>query len=280
MRSCLLLRWVLLWAMAWIAAPAMAQEPAAPLAASSTDSVARQQLQAVLQDPMFSHWQLRQDRELQDVKMSLDPLEFIDLYTQPAQDMVQRFFKWLFGNRSSSPQSSAPAGSWELWSFATILKTLGWVVAGICLLLLLWFVLSRWLGRRKSAVPVAITRQVLDKALDAGDALVASSDVWTSHAMTLAKEKNLRLAYRAMYLSLLSGLHSQGRIRYRAQQTNWFCVLSFQGHSEHKQSFTRLTSQFDDVWYGLQEPDPASLDDLRHRIDSLLRSQPERSPAA
>ena len=93
-------------------------------------------------------------------------------------------------------------------------------------------------------------------------------------AVRLAQGGDHRMAFRAMYLALLSGLHSAGVIRYRRQQTNWAYVQSFDGPAARRELFVELTGRFDEVWYGLREPDDASFERLRGQVDTLLRWAP------
>ena len=125
---------------------------------------------------------------------------------------------------------------------------------------------------RTTVVKSVSSRQVLQAAMDQGDALAAGSDEWAEHARQLMREEDLRLAFRAMYLSLLSGLHSAGLIYYQAQRTNWRYVQTFRGDAPQRSSFASLTRRFDDVWYGQRQPDPEGFAQVSGQVQSLLRS--------
>ena len=90
------------------------------------------------------------------------------------------------------------------------------------------------------------------------------------HADELAGQEDLRLAFRAMYLALLSGLHRDGRVNYNRRRTNWTYVRGFKGQEDDRRRFGQLTDAFDGSWYGLRRPDRAEFDRMRSITSTLL----------
>ncbi len=242
-----------------------------PLAGAESSSAAQvgeaqQQLNRIMQDPLFSRWKLRQERAARD-SSQLDLEKELARYIDPIARYLNDLLDWLMRGRAGGG-SSASGGTW--FAIGPILKAMGWFVLGASALLVIWLIAMR-LAQGRLAVPRRpLDRQTLDAALIGGDALATSSDVWVDHAALLAGEQNLRLALRAMYLALLSGLHAAGKIRYRRQQTNWQYVNNFRGSDDQRLLFAQLTGRFDEVWYGEREPDQASFDQVRGQIDHLL----------
>ena len=86
-----------------------------------------------------------------------------------------------------------------------------------------------------------------------------------------------------MYLALLAGLHRRGWIRFAASRTNGAYVRGFRGPSGEtdetgdgpRASFARLTSLFDDVWYGHREPERAGFPAVRAEVERLLAEETE-----
>ncbi|MEM7624131.1 MAG: DUF4129 domain-containing protein [Planctomycetota bacterium] len=244
----------------------------APVATADTrhDETAKAQLEEVMRDPLFSRWQQRQARSAKDSPKNGWSLE---RYGEGFGNLFERFFDWLF-ERNPSPQPSptgagGDAGAW-FGSIGAWFKVLGWALLVATLGLIGWVVLSNL--RRQKAIVARGTpdRQALDTALDGADALAADSQAWTNHARELAEEQDLRLAFRAMYLALLSGLHQAGKIRYRPQRTNRWYVEGFRGPEAERTSFAGLTDRFGEVWYGQQVPDALMFTQVGAQVEQLL----------
>lgn len=110
-------------------------------------------------------------------------------------------------------------------------------------------------------------------ALQTGDALALDSQGWMNEAGRLASQQNFRLMYRALYLALLSGLHTRGAIQFNRNRTNWMYVRAYRGTADQRQEFAVLTTLFDRVWYGLHETGAPPLDELRGRIGRLVKPE-------
>lgn len=238
---------------------------------------AAEQLQDVMSDPLFSRWELRQDRASEG-KQSAE-----NAWLQRQSDKLGNVFgdllEWLFGDDSSSPSPSSSSASRSAASgasFGMLMKIAAWVVVGVVGLLLLWMIISKLRNANLSTHRVAPDRQMLDTALDKADALAADSDVWTHHARQLVQEGDLRLAFRAMYLALLSGMHQAGQIHYRPQRTNAWYVRGFRGERDQCATFALLTQRFGEVWYGQHMPDAATFQEITRDVDRLLAASAER----
>lgn len=111
------------------------------------------------------------------------------------------------------------------------------------------------------------------RALAEGDALAYDDKTWRREAERLLGKGEIRQAYRSLYLSLLSGLHGQGRIAFVRNRTNWHYVRQFRGESGEAAEFAAMTGLFDEVWYGLHDAiSGQGLIELRLRVDKLLRA--------
>ncbi len=229
------------------------------------------QLRDVMNDPLFSRWERRQQRA--DPGQQTD-MSWLEERVEAMADSVGDFFEWLFerDRQTTPPSGGATGGGGGGWfEIGSLFKLMGWVLLIVCVLLIVWALIGRVRWNAVSVGQAAPDRQTLDRALDTGDALVASSAAWADHAGQLAGEQDLRQAFRAMYLALLSGLHAGGAIRFRPQRTNWTYADGFNGSDAHRATFRQLTSVFDDVWYGQQQPDTSSFATIRRDVDGLLR---------
>lgn len=247
-----------------------------PAESSQARAQARQQLQRIMNDPLFSRWRIRQQRsESQASEVWLDLSPYRDMIRQWANelgDWIQEVIDWISGHTPRAP--TVPARGWGGLSLVGFLKILGWTALAVAGVVILWMIYGMTRQRWGAAVGAGGTRMQLNEALDRGEALAANSQQWMEHAGELAEEQDLRRAFRAMYLALLSGLHSEGKIQFRRQHTNWVYVGGYRGPDEERAVFRGLTARFDDVWYGLQQPEPGALTSLGAQVRQLLAGDP------
>ena len=257
-----------------------ASPPAAAQAPTPGVEEARAALDEALADPRFHRWERDRvldapDRVVADGELAERVRAWLRERVEAVGESVRRFFRRL--NRGGPASSSGGGGSWfPAGGIGTLFWWLGVAVCVLVAAALLWVavlaVRSRRPRRRRPPAPAALAA-----ALRRGGALEAEADEWIDHAEGLAAE-DLRLAYRAMYLALLAGLHRRGWIRFAASRTNGSYVRGFRGPSGGtgpdadgpRASFARLTALFDDVWYGHEPPDAAGFPAVRERVRRLL----------
>jgi hypothetical protein len=214
---------------------------------------------------MYREWQLRQDEDLPQVDVGMSAR--IQNLAHRMSQAVHDFFNWLFRSRR---QPSVGRGSgWE--GMGGVLKAVAWMVLAVALvfiLVLIVKIVSQSSGGAPSAV--VLSRRQVREALEAGDALAMGSAQWLDEARRLAAEQNFRAVYRAMYLALLSGLHSAGKIEHSRNRTNWAYVQQYRGSSDERVTFGELTDLFDHVWYGREEAAAGTdLDQLQRKVATL-----------
>ena len=222
-----------------------------------------QQLQQILRRPMFQAWKDRQQgANLPDIHAPDGVREWLRRLFQPLRD----FLKWLF----SPGRPRAVSGSSSFEFLPTALKIAGWTVLAVAL-----GFLGFLLFKRMSASTIAgtaaqiLSRQSVHEAMEAGDALALGTAEWMDEARRLAAERNFRAVYRALYLALLSGLHTAGKIEHSRNRTNWAYVNQYRGPVEERRTFGELTDLFDRVWYGRKETEGTDLELLKRQIDAL-----------
>lgn len=229
----------------------------------SLENSASQQLQEVMQDPLFHRWELRRPESI-EVKVNW----INDLITVLVdwRDKVINWFKGLWPDFDEPP---LPSGD-LLPAAGTFFKYLAWVLASVLIVFMVIVMVRLFRGGLRKGQAQVISRERLREALDQGEALAADSSQWIEEATRQAEQDDLRLAYRAMYLALLSGLHKRRSIDFHRQRTNWTYVNHFRGTQDHRIAFADLTTLFDDVWYGLGQPHRQKLQEVRLEIDDLL----------
>lgn len=254
--------------------------PPRALSQTSQAEEASQQLEEVMGDPLFSRWELRRARSSTGDRDAFGASSWLEPYGKWSGDRIEAFFDWLFNrgqNAAPLPSASGNTSGGGAWfgSFGELLKFFGWIVLLGTVLLIGWMLFSQLRGHRRTASRAVPDRQMLDTAMDQADALIAESNVWAKHAQTLVHEDNLRLAFRAMYLALLSGLHQAGKIRYRPQRTNGAYVRGYRGQDDERAIFAGLTDRFGEVWYGQHVPDEAAFAQVSRKVESLLGATSE-----
>ena len=143
------------------------------------------------------------------------------------------------------------------------------VATGLFLLYAVFEGLREGAGKKvKAAAPRGVG---VARALVEGDALAFADTVWRGEAERLLGRGEIRMAYRSLYLGLLSGLHERGRIVFATNRTNWHYVRMYQGGTESRDEFSAMTALFDEVWYGLHDAlSPQGLKDMEVRVAGLL----------
>lgn len=222
------------------------------------------QLRQILAQPPFQQWRLREQRRITRVK-------------NPLWDSISRqwdrLMKWLghyFHPHKRRALQGHHAGAG--FSFASFLEIMG-MVLGLALVAGIVMVLFRWQAMGKAATASTdglLSRDKIKQAMEQGDALAMASDSWMRAARQFGSDGDFRAMYRAMYLSLLAGLHENGKIRFRRSHTNWHYVRDFHGNKPERALFGSLTDLFDHVWYGRKLYPNISPESLRDKISSLI----------
>lgn len=222
------------------------------------------QLNDILQRPMYQRWQLRQAGTVKYDDPAL--VKDFSFRMEQLSKLIGEFFSWLF--RGSGGRSSGSGGSGAS-VLPTILKTIGWaaIIVTLIFVAVLLFKMLRDSGKNQMPARV-LSRQQVQEALEAGDALAMNSAQWVGEAKRLAEEENFRAVYRALYLALLAGLHTLGKIDFNRNRTNWTYVQRYRGPADERVSFGQLTDRFDRVWYGLKRIESA---DLQHCQSEVAR---------
>lgn len=183
--------------------------------------------------------------------------------------------EWIKG-RKKEPEKVDPS-SWEYtsggaWS-SRLFTLLGYVLLAVAAVFLVIALGAYIRDRLRNAgkKPVAAAPVSIAKALEDGDALAYDKAEWSKQADFMLGEGDIRLAFRSLYLGLLSGLHEQGRIVFAQTRTNWHYVRSFRGAGEARRVFAEMTDVFDRVWYGLLPAvDEDGLQAMRGKVGALL----------
>lgn len=261
-----------------VAVAALVAVPVSVIAATS--DVSHQRLEKILKLPEYHRWESHHGYRAASHNAVLRVLDRISRYLNRLVAPLLRWLRWKMRGKphNHSHQNGhhkGASGAWGLGSLAGVLgKILLSVLALAVIALVGWILWSLW-KRQRAPVASAVVRSSainVKKALDEGDALAQGADAWLTVAHQLGQDGNWRLAYRAMYLALLSGLHQSGRINFRRSLTNHAYVNGYRGPKEEIQTFSTLTDIFDCVWYGQKTIPTETLAGIEAQLKSLLNS--------
>lgn len=177
----------------------------------------------------------------------------------------ERFLRWL---RSFLPQPKP--GNSE--ATATVAQFITWAIAGVGIVLLIWL-LSYWLqGFLGNFVADFANR----RAPSAEDTPLTANAA-RQQATMLAQAGNYRDAVRQLYLSALLSLEEHNFIRYDRSLTNREVLAQVQKKQTVQSHLQPIVETFDDVWYGIHEPDQTTFSDYAQEIDQLAEMVQNRS---
>ena len=165
-----------------------------------------------------------------------------------------RFWRWLrqwLPDLFREPES-ANGASW-LGGWTTIL---GWVILAIAAVLLI-LLLSLWLQRLLAGFVQSDADRALGMAADAEPQTAAQA---RQQAQQLAGAGSFREAVRRMYLAALLTLHERNLLHYDRSNTNREVLATVRNQPALHAQLQPLVETFDDVWYGIHEPDRATFD--------------------
>jgi len=177
------------------------------------------------------------------------------------ESLWERFWRWL---RQWFPQldTSAEEGSagW-LGTWATVL---GWTILGVGAILLIWL-LSLWLQK----LLASFVQSDGERASDKGDAEPQTAAQARQQAQQLANAGSFREAVRRMYLAALLTLHERNLLYYDRSNTNREVLATVRHQPQLYAHLQPLVETFDDVWYGVHEPDRATFDRYVQAVQGL-----------
>lgn len=170
-----------------------------------------------------------------------------------------RFWRWV---RSWLPEFESREGG--ATALSPLLQVVGWVLLGVGAALLIWL-LSYWLQTLLGRFMGGVERQ---RERDA-NAIPQSASEARSAAHRLANAGSYRDAVRQLYLSALLSLHERNLITYQPSDTNREVLTAIRNQPHLYQQLQPVVATFDDVWYGVHEPDRTTFDSYVVAVEEL-----------
>lgn len=170
----------------------------------------------------------------------------------------QRFWRWL---RSWLP--SLPTNDRRPEPVAPLFQWVGWALFGLGAALLIWL-LSYWLQHLLGSFMDGVERRAA-----AETALPETAAAARTTAHRLAAAGSYREAVRHLYLAALLALHERNLLTYQPSDTNREVLATVQARPRLHQQLQPVVETFDNVWYGVHEPDRTAFDQYAAAVDKL-----------
>lgn len=183
----------------------------------------------------------------------------------------ERFTRWL----SELWRAYFPETEGDGILAGTLGRIVGWAlgIAGlIAAVVLLVYWLQSLLGGFASGSSIAANA-------GAEDDYPVSAQQARAQAIESAKVGNYRSAVRQLYLSALLTMEEEGTIDYDRSQTNREVLAQVDGNSPISSHLRPVINTFDDVWYGIQEPDQETYAGYMQEVDQLTQAAASSEPA-
>jgi cytoskeletal protein RodZ len=171
----------------------------------------------------------------------------------------QRFWRWV---RSWLPEFESREGGST--AISPLFQLVGWGLLGIGAVLII-FLLSYWLQTLLGRFMGGVERR--GKRDD--NALPQTADEARTAAHRLANAGSYRDAVRQLYLSALLSLHERNLITYQPSDTNREVLTAIRHQPQLHQQLQPVVATFDDVWYGVHEPDRTTFDRYVAAVEAL-----------
>lgn len=148
----------------------------------------------------------------------------------------------------------------------TLAEMVGWgislVGAGALILLL-----SYWIRRFGAGILAGVNQRSQE---DGDGEIPRTAAEARTQANTYAQGGNYREAVRRLYLSALLHLDETGLIRFERKQTNREVLAQLPPEQPMRHHLAPVVDTFDQVWYGIREPDAQTFTRYAADIDRLM----------
>ncbi len=178
------------------------------------------------------------------------------------QTLWNRFLRWLWDwlARLWPDDSATPATLNE-----NLMTALGWAVVAGCAIGLI-ILLSYWLQAFLAGV---VRDSELRRRQQSGDETPLTAATARAKASALAESGDFRQAVRHLYLSALLLLEEQRLLPVNRSLTNRELLAKAAGRQELSDHLAPVVNVFDQVWYGVHEPNQETFRAYAAEIDQL-----------
>ena len=184
----------------------------------------------------------------------------LDLDRLSLAERIQRWFDDLLERIRPRQQTSAGGAAGR-----AVGTVAGWAIVVVGSLLLA-VVLSYWLRRLLGGI---LTDSVArPRRTESGEPATATEARKLASAQ--AQGGDYRQAVRSLFLSALLHLREDGLLHYADSQTNREVLASLPPQSPARPHLEPVVETFDQVWYGIREPDEQTFNAYRREVNALM----------
>jgi hypothetical protein len=176
----------------------------------------------------------------------------------------QRFTRWLGEFLNALLPEELSTGNPILVN--TLAEVVGWTAAVVGALALI-LLLSYWIHRFGAGILAGVRGQTQGE--EEGEIPRRAVEARTQ-ANRYAQGGNYREAVRRLYLSALLHLDEQGLIRFERKATNREVLAQLPPDQPIRRHLAPVVHTFDQVWYGIREPDAQTFTHYAAEIDRLM----------
>ncbi len=186
----------------------------------------------------------------------------LDLDRLSLAERIRRWLDDLLERMRIRPRQQTSAGG-ALGRIVGSVAGWGFVVVGSLLLAVL---LSYWLRRFLGGI---LTDSVArPRRTESGEPATAAEA--RKQASAQAQSGDYRQAVRSLFLSALLHLREGGLLHYADSQTNREVLASLPPQSPARPHLEPVVETFDQVWYGIREPDEQTFNAYRREVNALM----------
>ncbi len=271
---------LVIFAMLFFSAPAMASDATAPANPKTDSQVSSSDLDHAINQTIHENkyaWRMPREK-IAEPEAEEGPIgRFFDKIGDMLRRWARAVLHWLdelwrklFGNREVSYNSSSSGFDWAL-----AVRLLLWCLVAIVAVALAIFLYRVWLNRQKSRTTVA--SEAIVPVPDLTDENVRADQLpeegWTKLGRELLARGEFRLAMRAFYLASLSHLAARNLISIARFKSNrdYERELRRRGHSFPGllSIFGQNISVFEGIWYGMHEVNADSVNQFASNVERI-----------
>lgn len=222
----------------------------------ATDEV-QQAVQRIMAEPEFRHL----EQEINEADQSATKTSLPKWF----EELLERFFKWMFSDRQSNGATSSLFGISELLFYAAILVGVG----------LLVFLLVMLLKRIEPATikrpfRLAPDEEALRPTVPPGEYPPSMYEV---RALQFAHDGDYRLALRELVLGSLSWTERAGMIRHRLGLTNRDYIRAVWREVERRAAMIQIVDAFELVFFGRRSAEAQHFERCLAAFQQAFREQ-------
>lgn len=217
----------------------------------------QQTVQRIMAEPEFRHL----EQEINDADKAATNTELPKWF----EEVLKRFFKWMFSDRQSNGDASSLFGISELLFYAAI-------VVGVGLLVFLLVMLLKRIepATVKRPFKLGTDEEALHPTVPPGE---YPPSIYEVRAVQFANDGNYRAALRELVLGSMSWAERAGMIRHRLGLTNRDYIRAIWREAEQREAMLLIVAAFELVFFGRRPAESRQFEHCLSGFQQAFREQ-------